>query len=234
MSLLNFLAWLVGARQSPAMTLWSTDDISLEASAEMSAAAGTAMWVQAKDQVAALQKIDPNFSDIAFLENATNQYRSVLSAENDMNADELGDAATPGFRDDLRQRIDQWHASSLVRRVTNVSVDPPTLLKISVDGTRQRITVRFTGTAARFTADASSGVVTDGSKQPVLFTEYAVFSRPAGTTTPKPIAAGAPVHCPGCGAPVEPGRAACPYCNTPLGGTAAAWQIDHLSASPYT
>ena len=247
MSFLDFVTRLLGARSDRAASMWTNDDISPEAMMGLSAASGTVpvsgvadaapakpMWQQAKDQIAALQRIDPNFSDITFLESATKLYQAALSAGNEMNPDELGDASTQAFRDELTQRIATWRASGLVRKVTGVSVDPPTLLKIEVDGTEQRITVRFTGTSARYTVDAQSGAVTDGSKQPTLFTEFAVFSRPAGTTTATSVAAGAPVHCPGCGAPVEPGRSSCPYCNTPLGGTAAAWQIDHLSASPYT
>jgi predicted lipid-binding transport protein (Tim44 family) len=247
MSFFNFVAWLLSPREDRSVSMWTNDDISPDAFAEMSATAGlpaaanpliTApskpMWQQAKDQIGALQKIDPNFSDVAFLESATQTYQAALCAENDLNADALGDAATQSFHDQLAQRFTQWRSSGMVRKVSDLKLDPPTLMKISVDGMQQLITVRFTGTAARYTTDATSGIVTDGSKQPDLFTEFATFVRPAGTTTPTPISAGAPVHCPGCGAPVEPGRTTCPYCNTPLSGTGAAWQIDHLSASPYT
>ena len=248
MSFFNFVAWLLGARDTRSISLWTNDDVSPEAMAALSASSDSVpvtaapadaaplrpMWQQAKDQIAALQRIDPNFSDISFLESATKLYQAALAAEGHMNAAELGDAATSEFRDQLTQLIGQWRAAGQVRKVTDLSVDPPMLFRIAVDGAEQCITVRFTGTVARFTADAQSGTVSDGSKQPGTFTEFAAFSRPAGTTTPKAVAAGAPAHCPGCGAPVEPGRTACPYCNTPLGGTAAAWRIDHLSASPYT
>jgi len=249
MSFLNFVAWLLGVRDNrTSMSMWTNDDISPEAMASLSVASGTVpvtgapadaaparpMWEQAKDHIAALQRIDPNFSDIAFLESATKMYQAALAAEGHMNSNELGDSATPAFRDQLTQRVAQWRATGHVRNVTDLSVDPPLLFRIAVDGTEQGITVRFTGTVTRFTADTQNGTVSEGNKQPGYFTEFAVFTRPAGTTTPKAVAAGAPAHCPGCGAPVEPGRTACPYCNTPLGGTAAAWRIDHLSASPYT
>ena len=246
MSFLNFLAWLFAPRQSQTLTMWTSDEMSPEAMAAMSVAEGNMpgvggptlpqppMWQQAKDQIAALQKVDPNFSDISFLESATKLYQAALTAENDMNPGELGPAATQAFHDQLAQRIADWRASGHIRKVTNLDLDPPSVLKVAVDGTQQRITVRFTGTAARFTVDASNGVVVDGNKQPDLFTEFAMFTRPAGTTTAPSVAQGAPAHCPGCGAPVEPGSTVCPYCSTPLTGTASAWQIDHLSASPYT
>jgi predicted lipid-binding transport protein (Tim44 family) len=245
MALFNFVAWLIsgvfGSDESRARRFFVDSDISTDAMAAtpMSPAPTTTdpvvkpMWQQAKEQVASLQKVDPDFSDIAFLEQANQTYQKALTAENDMNASELGAAATQNFVDSLSQCITQWQSSGVVRKVTDVKLDPPTLFKVSVDGTQQQILVRFTGQAARYKADASSGVVVDGSKQPDYFTEFAAFVRPAGTTTPKSVAAGAPAHCPGCGAPMQPGAAVCPYCSTPLTGTSSTWQIDKLSASPY-
>lgn len=245
MALFNFVAWLLngvfGSDEARARQFFADNDISMDAMAAtppspeptMSDSAAKPMWQQAKDQVASLQKVDPDFSDIAFLEQATQTYQKALAAENDMNASELGAAATQSFVDSLSQCITQWQSSGLMRKLTDLKLDPPTLFKVSVDGMQQRILVRFTGQAARYKVDATSGVLVDGSKQPAYFTEFGVFVRPAGTTTPKSTAAGAPAHCPGCGAPVQPGLATCPYCNTPLTGTSATWQIDTLSASPY-
>ena len=167
------------------------------------------MWQQAKDQVASLQRIDPDFSDVAFLEQATQTYQKALTAENDMNSAELGSACTQNFADSLDQCVSQWKSAGIISKVTDVKLDPPTLFKLTVDGTMQQIMVRFTGQAARYKADATTGLVSEGSNQPAYFAEFATFVRPAGTTTPKSTAAGAPAHCPGCGAPVEPGTAVC-------------------------
>lgn len=248
MGLLNFVAWLINGAlgsntsvtTSVTTRVWSSDDAdmpldALTAEAGVSApdAPSVPMWQHAKDQIASLQKIDPDFSDVAFLGQASKTYAAALQAEGDMNPAELGAAASADFVQQLSQRIAAWQSAGLVRHVSDVKLDPPMIFKISIDGTQQLITVRFTGTITRYTADASNCVVTDGNKQTGYFTEFAIFVRPAGTTTPKAVGAGAPSHCPGCGAPVEPGLAACPYCNTPLTGTGANWQIDRLSASPY-
>jgi predicted lipid-binding transport protein (Tim44 family) len=246
MALFNFVSWLLngafGSDDARARQFFADNDLSTDAmaAAPISAEATVTdpvvkpMWRQAKDQGTSLQMVDPDFSEIAFLEQATRLYQKALVAENDMNASELGAAATQNFADSLSQCITLWQRSGLVRKVADVKLDPPTLFKVAVDGTQQQILVRFTGQAARFKVDANSGVVADGDKQPAYFTEFALFVRPAGTTTPKSVAAGAPTHCPGCGAPMQPGAAVCPYCNTPLTGTSSTWQIDKLSASPYT
>jgi predicted lipid-binding transport protein (Tim44 family) len=245
MALFNFVSWLLngafGSEESRARQFFVDDDISTDAmaaapmppEASVTDPAVKPMWQQAKEQVASLQMVDPDFSDIGFLVQATQTYQQALVAENDMNASELGAAATQNFVDSLSQCITQWQSSGLVRKVTDVKLDPPVLFKVSVDGMQQQILVRFTGQAARYKVDATSGIVVDGDKQPAYFTEFAMFVRPASTTTPKSVAAGAPAHCPGCGAPMQPGAAVCPYCNTPLTGTSAGWQIDKLSASPY-
>jgi len=246
MSLINFVAWLLngalGSENTRASQFFADNDLSAEAMAATPMTADAAMadpvakpmWQQAKDQVASLQKVDPDFSDVAFLEQATQTYQKALTAANDMNPSELGAFATQNFTDSLSQCISQWQSSGIVRKVTDVKLDPPTLFKVSVDGLQQQIMVRFTGQAARYKINATTDTVVEGSKQPEYFAEFATFVRPAGTTTPKSTAAGAPAHCPGCGAPVEPGTAVCPYCRTPLTGTSATWQIDRLSASPYT
>jgi predicted lipid-binding transport protein (Tim44 family) len=245
MSLFNFVAWLLngafGSDEARARQFFADNDLSVDAMAATPTSADPAtadsatkpMWQQAREQVAALQKVDPDFSDVAFLEQATQTYQKALTAENDMNPSELSTFATQNFTDSLSQCIRQWQSMGIVRKVTDVKLDPPTLFKVSVDGMQQQILVRFTGQAARYKADATTGMVTEGSKQSDYFAEFATFVRPAGTTTPKSTAAGAPAHCPGCGAPVEPGVAVCPYCRTPLTGTSATWQIDRLSASPY-
>src|SRR5271166_128903 len=204
MALFNFVSWLLngafGSDDARARQFFVDNDISTDAmaaapmapEATSSEPAVKPMWQQAKDQVASLQKVDPDFSDIAFLEQATQTYQKALAAENDMNASELGALATQNFVDSLSQCITLWQSSGLVRKVTDVKLDPPALFKVSVDGLAQQILVRFTGQAARYKIDANSGVVVDGSKQLDYFTEFAMFVRPAGTTTPKSAAAGAP------------------------------------------
>jgi predicted lipid-binding transport protein (Tim44 family) len=242
MGLLNFIAWLINGNQNQTVRMWTSDDVDLPPDAFSSDGGATAalqtpstpMWQQAKDQIASLEKIDPNFSDVAFLEQATKTYLAAQTAENNMDSSALGDSATQQFADQLGQCVAQWQGAGLVRHVSDVKLDAPLIFKVSVDGMQQLITVRFTGQAVRYTADDANCVVTDGSKQPNYFTEFAVFVRPAGTTTPKTLAEGAPAHCQGCGAPVEPGVTVCPYCHTPLTGTGSNWQIDRLSASPYT
>lgn len=240
MGLLNFLGWLMGAEVNTTVSVWRDDGVQLpldvlddEAATALPKPA-TPMWQQAKDQIASLQTIDPNFSEVAFLGEATKTFLAALKAEGDMNASELGDAASDNFVQQLGQRIAQWQSARLERHVSDVTLDTPVIFKVSIDGTQQLITVRFCGQATRYSADASNCVVTEGVKQPSYFTEFAVFVRPAGTTTPKAVGAGAPSHCPACGAPLEPGLAVCPYCTTPLTGTGANWQIDRRSASPYT
>ncbi|HME80582.1 MAG TPA: zinc-ribbon domain-containing transport protein [Candidatus Eremiobacteraceae bacterium] len=241
MGLLNFLAWLVSGNASETVRAWTSDSIDVPPDAFGAAtdaatpsAPSTPMWQQAKAQIASLSTIDPDFSEVAFLEQATKTYLAALQAENDMNPSELGDRATAHFTDQLAQCVTQWQSAGIVRHVSGVKLDSPMTFKVSVDGLQQLITVRFTGQATRYSQDEANRVVTDGSTQPALFTEFAVFVRPAGTTTPKAVGAGAPSHCPSCGAPVDPGVAVCPYCNTPLTGTGSYWQIDRLSASPYT
>jgi predicted lipid-binding transport protein (Tim44 family) len=245
MSMFDFISFLINGGPTRTITAWTSDDISPEAfaaaqagaaaqDATASAPAAKPMWQQAKDQVAALKQVDPDFSETAFLEQAAQTFQTALAAEGDMNPAEAGDAATQAFRDDLAQRIAAWQSAGLVRHVTDVKIDPPMIFKAAVDGTQQQIMVRFTGSAVRYAAAAIGGSPTDAGHAPESFSLFATFVRPAGTTTPKSVNAGGPSYCPGCGAPMEPGAGVCPYCKTPLTATSATWQLDQIGASPYT
>jgi hypothetical protein len=94
--------------------------------------------------------------------------------------------------------------------------------------------VRFTGGARRFLRDVTTGMVAEGSAQLESFTEFAIFVRPAGSTTPKTAASGGPIHCPSCGAPVDAGAMMCSFCGAALTGTGGAWLLDKVSVSAYT
>jgi predicted lipid-binding transport protein (Tim44 family) len=192
------------------------------------------MWVQAKAQLESLQKADPNFLESAFLTQAARTYSAALAAEGAMNADALAGTVTPAFATCFTQRIAQWRDGGFTRVVSDVSLDPPTTFKVAIGGDIQSITVRFTGTARRFTKEDMTNLVSDGSAQPQSFTEFATFVRPAGSTTPKSAADGGPLHCPSCGAPATDGALKCAFCGASLSGTGGSWQLDHTSISAYT
>ncbi|MBV8170696.1 MAG: transporter [Candidatus Eremiobacteraeota bacterium] len=248
MGLLNFISWLLGGDVRVKTTVWSrvwsSDDPTMadgmldDPAAALGAGSGLAtppkpMWQQARDQIASLQKIDPGFSEVSFLTQASKTYLAALDAEDHMDAGALQGIASQSYTEQLANCITTWRAANLVRHVTGVTIDSPMIFKVTTDGACESIVVRFTGRSVRYTSNDSTGVVTDGGAQPAFFTEFATFTRPSGTTTP-PTGANAPTHCPSCGAPIEPGTATCPYCNTPLSGTGTLWLIDRLAASPYT
>lgn len=185
-------------------------------------------------QIASLQKIDPNFSEVGFAEVASKSYLAALDAENAMNADALGSIATPEFVAWFRQRIQNWRNGGFERTVRDVKILDAKVINVSVDGARQAVKTRFTCTGTRFTKDGVTGIIADGREQEDSFSEFGTFVRPAGATTPPPAGAGAPVHCPSCGAPQEGGAVKCAFCGTPITGSGAAWQLDHLSESAYT
>jgi predicted lipid-binding transport protein (Tim44 family) len=192
------------------------------------------MWVQAKAQLETLQKADPNFLEATFLSQATKTYSAVLAAEGAMSADAIASAVTPAFLDHFKQRIQGWHDAGLTRVVSDVNLDPPTTFKANIGGDVQCITVRFTGSAKRFTKDDVTNLVSEGSAQADSFTEFATFTRPAGSTTPKSTSDGGAIHCPSCGAPVDAGALRCSFCGAPISGSGGTWLLDHTSVSAYT
>jgi len=192
------------------------------------------MWVQARQQLETLQKADPAFLESTFLTQAAKTYAAALAAEGAMNADGIAAMVTPAFAAALAQRVSQWRANGFTRVVSDVSLDPPTTLKVAIGGDQESITVRFTGTARRFTKEDMTNLVTEGSAQAQSFTEFATFIRPAGSTTPKSRADGEALHCPSCGAPADNGAMKCAFCGAPLSGTGGTWLLDHTSASAYT
>ncbi len=229
MGLIGFLTWLLNSGDSSRMFgVPVPNEMNLEASLSggvselppdaIMSATPRPMSEIARDQIAQLQRIDPDFNEVAFLSQATNAFQAALQAEAAMNPDAASSIGTNAFVDCLKQKVAGWRTSGLTRTIAGLKLDPPTLMKISVDGTQQQVTVRFTGTAV----------------QAQWFTEFATFVRPAGSTTPKAAAVGAPVNCPKCGAPAPPGALVCPYCSSPLSGTGGTWLLDHLSASAYT
>ena len=192
------------------------------------------MWVQAKAQLETLQKADPNFLETTFLTQATKTYSAVLAAEGAMNANAIASAVTPAFLDRCKQRIADWRDASLTRVVSDVDLDAPTTFKANIGGDVQSITVRFTGSAKRFTKDDMTNLISEGSVQVESFTEFATFTRPAGSTTPKSVDGGGAIHCPSCGAPVDTGALRCTFCGAPISGSGGTWLLDHISVSAYT
>jgi predicted lipid-binding transport protein (Tim44 family) len=228
--------WSFGTADDPAPSMASMTVITVPASGSAPPApvqqATPAQRV--RDEIAALQQIDPDFNDLQFLAQATPQYNAVLAAENAMNAAGLSGIATPSFIDWLKKSIADWNADGLRRVVKDVNALAPAIIRVTLDGVNQAILVRFSGTAVRCTQDITSGTAVDGSLQSDSFTEFATFVRPAGTTTPKSAGQGGATHCPACGAPTVAGAATCPFCGTQLTGTGSLWLIDHLSESAYT
>lgn len=192
------------------------------------------MWVQARSQLESLQKADPAFAEATFLTQAAKAYAAALAAEGAMGADTLAAAATPAFVAALAQRIQQWRDGGYTRVVSDVHLDAPTVFKVTIGGQTQAITVRFTGSAKRFTREDMTNLITEGSAQAQSFTEFATFSRPAGSTTPDQTTNGADAHCPSCGAPTQNGSLTCAYCGASLSGTGGTWLLDHTSVSAYT
>jgi predicted lipid-binding transport protein (Tim44 family) len=192
------------------------------------------MQQRAHDDIAGLQKIDPDFSELQFLGQATDQYQAYLTADGAMNADALLPVATPNFVAWYRQHVASWRNAGMRRVVHNMQIVGSTIIKVSTDGTRQAIIVRFSSSGVRYTQDQDTGTATEGSAQPDSFSEFVTFVRPPGTTTPKTAAGGGATHCPSCGAPTTAGAAKCPFCGTQLTGTGSAWLLDKISASAYT
>ena len=229
-----------GASGNTRMTIWTSDDVSGDAMMAAPIPLDTATMPQptgqqrAHDEIGVLQQIDPDFNELQFLQMATAQYDAYSAADGAMDPDALANVATPAFIDAYRQRVAQWKAAGLRRVVHDVSMPGSAVIKVSVDGTRQAIVVRFSTSGVRFTQDVDSGVATEGGSTSETSTEFATFVRPPGTTTPKTPATGATTHCPSCGAPLAGGEPKCPFCGTQLTGTGGTWLLDHVSASAYT
>lgn len=234
-SLLNNLSQ--GRRQQEFVFLDSdstTPDIAADLAAAQTATQAPSMWAQAKAQLESLQKADPNFLESTFLTQAAKTYGAALAAEGAMDTSSLSGLVTPAFLERVNQRISDWRSGGFSRVVSDVSLDNPSILKVSIGGESQALTVRFTGTAKRFTKEDMTNLVTEGSAQADSFTEFATFVRPAGSTTPQAAAAGGTSHCPSCGAPVQDGALTCTFCGAPLSGTGGTWLLDHTSTSAYT
>ncbi|HYK52954.1 MAG TPA: zinc-ribbon domain-containing transport protein [Candidatus Eremiobacteraceae bacterium] len=228
-------------RNNTRMTIWTSDSVSTDAmmmtpqpvidTATMPQPSGAQ---RAHDEVATLQQIDPDFNEIEFLSMATTQYNAYVAADGAMDADAIAAIATPSFVDSYRKQVADWRAAGLRRVVHDMTVSASAIIKVSVDGTRQAVIVRFSTSGVRFTQDVDSGVATDGSASSETFSDFVTFVRPPGTTTPKSAGTGGATHCPSCGAPTTAGAATCPYCGTQLTGTGGTWLLDHISASAYT
>ena len=206
----------------------------MTAAAVASPAMAPSMQTQAKEQLASLHQADPNFSEPDFLIQAAKVYSAYLAADGAMNASTLTSLVTPAFLACFQARIQKWRDGGFTRTVSDLQLDPPAIMKVSVDGDQESITVRFTGVARRCTTEDMTNLLTEGSAQINSFTEFVTFVRPAGSTTPKQVSAGGPSHCPSCGAPVESGALKCAFCGAPLTGTGGTWLLDHTSDSAYT
>lgn len=192
------------------------------------------MWVQAKAQLETLQKADPEFLETNFLAQASKTYAAALAAEGAMDDAPLAGLVSPAYEQHFHARVVAWKNGGFTRVVSDVRLDDPTTFKVSIGGDVQAITVRFTGSATRFTREDMTNVISDGSAQSQSFTEFATFVRPAGSTTPKAAALAGALHCPSCGAPVADGALRCSFCGAAISGSGGTWLLDRTSASAYT
>jgi len=186
------------------------------------------------DEVAALQQIDPDFNELQFLAQATGLYQTYLGCDAEMDADGMAAIATPQCVAGYRTCVEKWKNAGLRRVVHDMKTVGSAIIKVMLDGTRQAIVVRLISSGVRFTQDIDTGVATDGTAQSDSFTEFVTFVRPAGTSTPKSVAAGGTVHCPSCGAPATAGAVKCAFCGTSITGTGGTWLLDKISESAYT
>jgi len=192
------------------------------------------MWQKARQQIGELEKIDPDFNEVAFMDYAARVYAQALTAEGAMDASAVRDVVTPAFATRLAARIDEWNNEGFRRVISALKLDGTTLFKVSLDGVSESLVVRISGSSVRYTLDTSSSVATEGSLQNQSFTEFATFVRPSGAVTPKIAQLGGPTHCPSCGAPAPMSATKCAFCNTPLTPSGAPWLLDHVSQSAYT
>jgi predicted lipid-binding transport protein (Tim44 family) len=192
------------------------------------------MWQKAHQQIEALQKIDPEFNEVAFLDYAAKSYLQALSAEGAMDPTIARDVISPAYATRLAGRIDDWKNEGFRRVISGQKLDGTTLFKVSLDGVSESLVVRMAGAGVRYTLDTASGVAAEGSVKNVTFSEFATFVRPTGTVTPKTAQLGGPTHCPSCGAPAPMMATKCEFCNTPLTPAGAPWLLDHVSQSAYT
>jgi predicted lipid-binding transport protein (Tim44 family) len=240
-SLINFLFFnnRLTDRSDSITAMFTDDTVSAGSMAFTPLAADTVpsapmtMADQMHAQIDSLQKIDPDFNEVAFLSSAATAYTKAIQAEGAMSADSATDVVTQAYHDRLAARVADWQAQGYTRVVTGLNVDGAKLFKVSIDGASESLTVRITGTGVRCTKDISSGVVAEGSITSQTFTEYATFVRPAGTVTPKTTALGGAAHCPSCGAPAPATATVCPFCGTPLTPGGAPWLLDRVSQSAY-
>jgi predicted lipid-binding transport protein (Tim44 family) len=235
----RFINLLVNPGGIDDQAAFPTDDALVTLGSASSAApaqdsAHGSMAMRARDQLAALQRTDPNFSEVAFLAAAAAQYGAVLAAESALDARALAGIATDAFIACFQQKLDDWAAAGLRGVTRDIQLLGSTILNVSIDGSDQAILVRFVGTGVRATQDTATGAAVEGSLVSSSFTEFATFVRPAGTTTPPAAAQGGSLDCPSCGAPTVAGAARCPYCGSQLTGSGALWLISKLSASAYT
>jgi predicted lipid-binding transport protein (Tim44 family) len=192
------------------------------------------MQQRAHDDIAVLARMDPDFNELQFLAQASVQYQAYLAADAAMTTDPLSSIATTEFIESFRQRVARRSDAGMARVVRDMKILASAVLKVSLDGTRQAIVVRFSSAGIRYTKDADTGTVTEGTAQSDSFTEFATFVRPAGTSTPKSAAAGGTIHCPSCGAPATAGASKCAFCGTNITGTGGTWLLDRISESAYT
>jgi hypothetical protein len=238
MGVLYFVGALISAwfrfGGGPQTTLFRGDDVMLDTAPLGPDITSVPMWQKARQQIEDLQKIDPNFSEVAFLSAAASAYTQALAAEGSMDPNAARDVVTPAYAARLAQRIDDWKNSGLRRVVKDTKLDGTTLFKVSLDGLTQSLVARISGSGVRYTQDAATGIAAEGSLHNESFTEFATLVRSAGAVTPKTAQLGGPTHCPSCGAPAPASATVCPFCNTPLTPGGAPWLLDHVSQSAYT
>jgi predicted lipid-binding transport protein (Tim44 family) len=127
----------------------------------------------------------------------------------------------------LRFWIDQYAAAGLVNRVTDPKLERMQVVRVTVDGWYESITVRLWATVRDWVEDTRSQKIISGKRDvDHKFSEYWTFVRAIGTGD----ASGDPSRCPSCGAPLDKINAAgvCGYCDSVVTTGKFDWVLSRI------
>lgn len=180
--------------------------------------------------LAKIQSVDPNFNVQIFKDKTANAFYKIQEAwkNQDMNI------ARPFVSDAIMQRytamISDMRSRNERNILENIVVGSMTVHSASADNNFDYITVRIDASAADYTVDADSKLIS-GSKSDEPFTEYWTMLRTVDTLTQidKQLKDN---KCPNCGAPLEVNASGkCNYCGAIVSSGQYDWVLSQIDQS---
>lgn len=175
--------------------------------------------------------IDPNFSDIEFMEKASNLYVRFQNSWQKKDLSDVRPYLSDAMFAQVDRQLDNYRKNKKTNRVEDIAVLSVKLLGYKQEQGTDIISAELRTRIKDYVVDDATGDVVRGNPQQEKFMCYRwTFARTTGFKTAENSGFEAK-SCPHCGAPIDINQSAvCEYCGSVLTSDSFDWVVNNIEA----